>query len=64
MTNINISDLKPAGSEFFLNSENYLNELADSELNSIYGGIKLPIPPCPIPRPPRPPFLIPRPPWV
>lgn len=39
MANIKISDLKSVGAEFFLSSENYLNELSDSELNSTYGGI-------------------------
>lgn len=38
MSNISISDLQPASSEFFLNSEKYLNELSYSELNSTYGG--------------------------
>jgi hypothetical protein len=58
MANINISDLTPTGSHFFLNSENYLNELSDSELNSTYGGIF-----SPFQFPKRPPFPIPIP-WL
>lgn len=38
MSNIKISDLSPAGSEFFLGSESYMNEIGDSELDTINGG--------------------------
>ena len=39
MATINISDLKPTGSELFSDSEGYMNELGDDELEDIYGGI-------------------------
>jgi hypothetical protein len=38
MANITISDLRPAGSEFFLGSETYLSEIGDSEVDTINGG--------------------------
>jgi hypothetical protein len=38
MANISISDLRPAGVDFFSDSENYLNDLTDDELNT-RGGI-------------------------
>lgn len=38
MANITISDLRPAGSELFDDSENYLNDLTDDELNMTQGG--------------------------
>ena len=41
MTNLVISDLRPTGSDLNVNSEDYLNELDDSELNAITGGIDL-----------------------
>ena len=40
MSTINISDLYPTGSELFSDSENYMNELVDNELEIIYGGIE------------------------
>ncbi len=39
MADIKISDLHPAGSELFSDSEGYMNELDDGELSVIYGGI-------------------------
>ncbi len=33
---INISELRPAGSELFMDSESYLNDLTESD--SVYGG--------------------------
>lgn len=39
MSTINISDLHPAGSELFSDSEGYMNELGDNEFDSIYGGL-------------------------
>ncbi|MEE6162567.1 hypothetical protein U9R62_14750 [Cylindrospermopsis raciborskii DSH] len=37
MANISISDLRPAGVDFFSDSESYLNEITESEINSIIG---------------------------
>ncbi|WP_138499837.1 hypothetical protein [Nostoc sp. PA-18-2419] len=39
MATIKIFDLHPAGSELFLDSESYLNDLTDDELNSTQGGL-------------------------
>jgi hypothetical protein len=39
MPNIKISDLHPTGSDLFSDSENYMNELGDSELEMLYGGL-------------------------
>ncbi|MCC3416504.1 MAG: hypothetical protein JGK24_15100 [Microcoleus sp. PH2017_29_MFU_D_A] len=38
MATIKIADLTPIGSEFFTDSESYLNELTDDELNMTKGG--------------------------
>jgi hypothetical protein len=38
MATINISDLRPTGSDLFFDSESYMSELADSELDIINGG--------------------------
>ena len=38
MATIAISDLRPAGSDLFLDSESFLNDLTDGELNSTHGG--------------------------
>jgi hypothetical protein len=38
MANIEISDLQPAGSELFSDSESYLNEMSIGELVGIQGG--------------------------
>ena len=32
MANINISDLRPAGADLFLDSESYLNDLTEGEM--------------------------------
>ncbi|GBF80649.1 hypothetical protein [Aphanothece sacrum] len=39
MPNITISDLTPAGSDLFSDSESYLHELKDVEINATRGGI-------------------------
>ncbi|NEU78036.1 hypothetical protein [Nostoc sp. UIC 10630] len=39
MATINISDLHPAGSDLFSDSEGYMNDLGDNEFDSIYGGL-------------------------
>lgn len=39
MASIKISNLYPAGSELFKDSENFMTELVDNELGSINGGI-------------------------
>jgi|688.fasta_scaffold502903_1 hypothetical protein len=38
MANIVISDLRPAGSEFFMDSESYMTDLSEDELG-LEGGI-------------------------
>lgn len=38
MATINISDLHPTGSDLFSDSESYINELGDAELDATYGG--------------------------
>ena len=39
MTNINISDLGPARTDLFLDSESYINDLTEGEMmNKIVGG--------------------------
>ena len=45
MASIKISDLHPAGSDLFMDSENFLSELTDSELIILSGGkISVPTP--------------------
>jgi hypothetical protein len=39
MSTINISDLRPTGTELFSDSEGYMNDLGDNEFDSIYGGL-------------------------
>jgi hypothetical protein len=41
MATINISDLRPTGSDLFSDSESYMNELGDSEVHTIHGGSSL-----------------------
>jgi hypothetical protein len=54
MASIKISNLYPAGSELFKDSESFMNELGDRELGSINGGIRLPsLLPSPTPYSPR-----------
>lgn len=38
MANIEINELKPAGAELFSDSEGFMTELSDSELDNINGG--------------------------
>lgn len=38
MANIKISDLHPAGANFFLDSESYMHELTDDDLYTTRGG--------------------------
>lgn len=38
MSKIQLSELNPAGSELFQDSENFLNELNDRELGDVVGG--------------------------
>ena len=38
MANINISDLRPAGADLFLDSESYLNDVTEGEMTNILGG--------------------------
>ena len=39
MGNINISDLRPAGADLFLDSESYLNDLTEGEMTNTLGGL-------------------------
>ncbi|MEA5581002.1 hypothetical protein VB620_06565 [Nodularia harveyana UHCC-0300] len=41
MANIAISDLRPAGSELFMDSESYLNDLTDAEMMNTKGASSL-----------------------
>jgi len=43
MSTINISDLHPAGSNLFSDSESYMNELGDSQLDIIGGAFTTPV---------------------
>jgi hypothetical protein len=38
MANITISELRPAGADLFSDSESYLNDLNDNELDNVAGG--------------------------
>ena len=38
MANITISDLRPAGTDLFLDSESYLNDLTQGEMMNTLGG--------------------------
>ena len=40
MGNINISDLRPAGVDLFLDTESYLNDLTEGEMTNTFGGGK------------------------
>lgn len=48
MASIQISNLCPAGSELFKNSENFMGELVDNELSAINGGTRTPTPYSPL----------------
>ncbi|MDZ8134784.1 MAG: hypothetical protein RM049_05695 [Nostoc sp. DedQUE04] len=39
MATINISDLRPTGSDLFSDSEGYMDDLVDSEIGAIKGGL-------------------------
>ncbi|MDB9319544.1 MULTISPECIES: hypothetical protein [Cyanophyceae] len=43
MANIVISELRPAGSELFMDSESYLTDLNEQEMMNTLGGFKLEI---------------------
>jgi hypothetical protein len=66
MSNIEISNLYPVGSNLFQDCESFLNELTDSEVIVLIGGIRTPrptppvfLPPCTYPQPTPPVFLPP-----
>jgi hypothetical protein len=44
MASIQISNLYPAGSELFNDSESFMSELVDNEPSSINGGVRTPSP--------------------
>ncbi|OUL25711.1 hypothetical protein [Nostoc sp. 106C] len=39
MAAITVHDLRPAGADLFAGSENFMSDLADSELNTVNGGL-------------------------
>ncbi|MEB3179152.1 MAG: class IIb bacteriocin, lactobin A/cerein 7B family [Nostocaceae cyanobacterium] len=39
MATINISDIRPTGSELFMDSESFMNALTDQELSGTNGGL-------------------------
>ncbi|MDJ0590124.1 MAG: hypothetical protein QNJ72_09040 [Pleurocapsa sp. MO_226.B13] len=39
MSKIQLSELNPAGSELFEDSENFMNELNDEEMGNVVGGL-------------------------
>jgi hypothetical protein len=41
MANIHLSNLPPTGTDLFLDSESFLSEITDRELNSTHGGDSL-----------------------
>lgn len=43
MSTISISDLKPSGLDLFSDSENYLDEISESEFTNVNGGISTPV---------------------
>ncbi|ARV58935.1 hypothetical protein BZZ01_10080 [Nostocales cyanobacterium HT-58-2] len=38
MAHIKVSELRPAGSELFIDSESFLNDLSDVDVSSVHGG--------------------------
>ncbi|MEA5516748.1 hypothetical protein [Nodularia sp. UHCC 0506] len=42
MASITISDLHPAGADLFLDSESYMNELQNADLDNVHGGFSSP----------------------
>lgn len=38
MASIKVTELRPAGSELFQDSESFLNELSDSQIDHVVGG--------------------------
>lgn len=67
MANIRISDLRPAGSEFFLNDEGFMSDLSDELTGEIMGGHTTititPITPIITPTRPTLPISVPFPPF-
>ncbi|WP_017721132.1 hypothetical protein [Kamptonema formosum] len=43
MANITISDLRPAGSDLFADSESFMQELTEQEIGGVLGGDKIKI---------------------
>ncbi|MGB7444062.1 MAG: hypothetical protein WA919_23600 [Coleofasciculaceae cyanobacterium] len=55
MSKIKIHDLRPTGADLFDDSESFLNELSNDELNQAVGGLVLsPVPTRPFPTVTRP----------
>ncbi|NES81798.1 MAG: hypothetical protein F6K10_10555 [Moorea sp. SIO2B7] len=42
MANIKVNELNPAGTELFLDSESFINDLENNEEISVTGGLQLP----------------------
>jgi hypothetical protein len=40
MANIKVNDIKPAGAELFGDSESFMKDLSDSEMNNLVGGAR------------------------
>lgn len=38
MATISVSDIRPVGSDLFLDDDKYMNDLGDNELNHVVGG--------------------------
>ncbi|ARV58931.1 hypothetical protein BZZ01_10050 [Nostocales cyanobacterium HT-58-2] len=38
MANLKVSELRPTGSELFIDSESYLNDLSDMDATFVHGG--------------------------
>ncbi|WAN69731.1 hypothetical protein BJP36_37200 [Moorena producens JHB] len=43
MANIQISNLRPAGADLFLDSESYMHDLTEQEMMNTLGGVKVEI---------------------
>ena len=39
MANIKVNDIKPAGTELFLDSESFMNDVSNDEIDHVLGGL-------------------------
>ncbi|MDJ0732601.1 MAG: hypothetical protein QNJ47_00715 [Nostocaceae cyanobacterium] len=44
MANINVSELKPVGSDLFIDSDSFINDLMSEEFEQVLGGVDLTLP--------------------